>query len=39
MDEWVRYVTQVTPWGDMVLATSDKGLVAMRFSDQGIPGH
>ena len=39
MDEWVRYVTQVTPWGDMVLAASDKGLVAMRFSDQGIPGH
>lgn len=37
MKKRVQCVTQVTPWGLMVIAASDQGLVGLRFSDQGLP--
>ena len=37
MGDGVTYVTQFTPWGDVVLAASAQGLVALRFADQGVP--
>lgn len=39
MVDVVTYVTQYTPWGEMVLAANARGLVAMRFTDQGVPSH
>ncbi|MEY2781102.1 MAG: hypothetical protein RL307_806 [Pseudomonadota bacterium] len=39
MVDVVTYVTQYTPWGEMVFAANARGLVAMRFTDQGVPDH